>query len=48
MADVGIEQAVERLGASRQFDEVAFQRLSEGIEKAPDVARLEWPAYFAG
>lgn len=40
-ADVGIEQAVERLGAARQLDEVALQSLGEGVEETPDVPRLE-------
>jgi len=37
--DVRIEQAVQCLGAARQFDEVSFQRLGECVEKAP---RITW------
>ena len=37
-ADVGIEQAVEGFRTSGEFCEVAFQRLCERIEQAPNVA----------
>ena len=40
-ADVGIEKPMESLRAARQFDQIALQRLGEGVEQAPDVARLE-------
>jgi len=48
--NMAVEQAVEGFGAAGEFDEVPFQRLCEGVEKAPDVARLEcivpWLAPF--
>ena len=36
-----VEEAVKGFGAARQFDQVALERLGEGVEEAPDVARLE-------
>lgn len=38
---MGIEQAVQGLGSTRQLDEVAFQCFREAVEEAPDVARLK-------
>jgi len=36
-----VEQAMEGFRAAGQFDQVAFERLGEGVEEAPDSARLE-------
>ena len=36
-----VEQAVEGFGSAGQFDQVALERLREGVEEAPDVAGLE-------
>ncbi len=38
---MGIEQAVEGFCPPGQFDEVAFQRLGEGVKQRPGVARCE-------
>ena len=40
-SDVVVEQAVESFRAAGEFGEVAFQRLGERIEEAPDVPGLE-------
>ena len=39
--DVVIEETMEGFGAAREFDQVSLERLGEGVEEAPDVARLE-------
>ena len=36
-----IEQAVQRFGAAREFDEIAFQRFSECVEKTPCIPWCE-------
>lgn len=38
-----IEQAVQRFGAAREFDEVAFQRFGERVEQTP---RIPWCERF--
>lgn len=36
-----VQQPMQRLGAARQFQEIALQRFGEGVEQAPHVARLK-------